>query len=73
MFGDNLSLPAEMTRPNFGGVILELKFSDRFPVWMRDLVDVFGLQRRSVPKYVECVNALGIHAGWVAKQERVAI
>jgi hypothetical protein len=40
------------------GVVLEMKFTDRFPSWMHTLVQVFDLQRISVPKYVECVNVV---------------
>lgn len=40
------------------GVILELKFTQRYPLWMSELVRKFELQRQSVPKYVECVQAL---------------
>ncbi len=47
-------------KPKIGGVILELKFTDRFPPWMRDLVQTFNLQRRSVPKYVDCIEAMGL-------------
>lgn len=43
---------------NMNGVILEFKFTDRFPGWMHEIVQIFGLQKRSVPKYVKCVNAL---------------
>lgn len=39
-------------------VILELKFTHRFPLWLRDLTHRFQLQRTSVPKYVECVRVL---------------
>lgn len=39
-------------------VILELKFTHRFPLWMSTLAQRFELQRQSVPKYVECVHAL---------------
>lgn len=45
-------------RPDLGAVVLELKFTDRFPTWMRDMVRVFNLQRCSVPKYVHCLQAL---------------
>jgi len=40
------------------GVILELKFTQRFPLWMAELVRRFELQRQSVPKYVRCVTRL---------------
>lgn len=43
---------------DMNGVILEFKFTDRFPGWMHEIVQLFGLQKRSVPKYVKCVNAL---------------
>src|SRR5688500_14680822 len=37
-------------------VILELKFDDRFPTWMRDLVECCDLHRASMGKYVHCLN-----------------
>jgi hypothetical protein len=46
--------------PEIPGVILELKFTDRFPAWMRNMVRVFSLERRSVAKYVHCATALPI-------------
>jgi hypothetical protein len=39
-----------------GGTILEIKFTDRFPSWIRDLVQVFGLRQQPVPKYVWSVE-----------------
>lgn len=44
--------------PKIGGVVLELKFTDRFPHWMHTLSQVFDLDRTSVPKYVECVSLI---------------
>ncbi len=38
------------------GVILEIKFTERFPSWIRDLVQIFGLKQRPVPKYVMSVD-----------------
>ncbi|TVR50686.1 MAG: polyphosphate polymerase domain-containing protein [Puniceicoccaceae bacterium] len=49
-------LEPEMERPVlvFGNeVVLELKFTGRFPTWMRDLVQVFGLRQCSAAKYVD--------------------
>lgn len=43
-------------------VILELKFTDRFPRWMHQLAERMGIERTSVPKYVACVEALRKHA-----------
>jgi len=40
------------------GVILELKFDDRFPVWMRELVQSFDLYRTRMGKYVHCMDHL---------------
>ena len=48
------------TMPNVGGVILEVKFTDRFPPWMQEMAESFNLQRRSVPKYNLCVKAMGL-------------
>ena len=44
--------------PRIDGVILEIKFTDRFPRWLRDMVTVFDLDRCSMAKYVSCVMAL---------------
>lgn len=64
--GDALELPAEGVYPAVGNgekVILELKFTDRFASWMRELVQEFNLQRTSVPKYVHCINKMGLKSG----------
>ena len=53
----------EGIRPKIGGVVLEMKFTDRFPPWMRDAVLAFNLQRGSMAKYVTCVEAMGIRPG----------
>ena len=45
-------------RPPMDGVVLELKFTDRFPNWMRQMVQTFDLRRTSMPKYVTCARAL---------------
>jgi hypothetical protein len=37
--------------------ILEVKFTNTFPAWLAEMVRRFGLSRRSVAKYVVCVNA----------------
>ncbi len=40
-------------------VVLELKFTNRFPEWFRELVEVFGLRQRGAAKYVDGVELLG--------------
>lgn len=42
-----------------GEVVLELKFTGRFPLWMRDLVQQFDLYRVCMAKYVGCVMSMG--------------
>jgi len=42
-------------------VILELKFTDRYPDWFKQLVRVFGLMQCGAAKYVEGVNFVGQH------------
>ena len=70
----DLEIPKHGTRPKVGGVVLELKFTDRFPGWMHELVQVFNLQRTSVPKYVMCVDSLNLsRPGWVRQQSRIAL
>lgn len=49
-------------------VIFELKFTDRFPHWMRDLVRSFNLQDVSFPKYVNCHNSL-VHEEMIVAPE----
>ncbi len=50
-------------RPVFDGeVILELKFTDRFPNWYRDLVEMFHLMQCGAAKYAEGIQALGSRA-----------
>lgn len=55
---NRFEIPKHARSSNVKAVVLELKFTDRFPGWMRILSDEFNLQKTSVPKYVECVDAL---------------
>jgi SPX domain protein involved in polyphosphate accumulation len=43
----------------FQRVILELKFTNRFPNWFNELVSTFGVMQCGAAKYVDGVNALG--------------
>ena len=64
--GTGLSWPTDGARPEIGNgdrVILEVKFTDRFPAWMHDMAQAFDLQRRSAPKYVYCIDTMGIRPG----------
>ena len=54
----------EMNRPIYvfpEFVVLELKFTDRFPNWMREMVETFNLMQFSSAKYAEGVTLLGEH------------
>lgn len=54
-------LSAEMQNPvhSFEGfVILELKFTNRFPNWFLDLVRVFGLHQTGAAKYVDGLSLI---------------
>jgi SPX domain protein involved in polyphosphate accumulation len=42
-----------------GHVVLELKFTNRFPNWFRQLVETFDLMQGSAAKYVEGVSQIG--------------
>jgi hypothetical protein len=51
-----------MVRPvqPFGSeVILELKFTDRFPHWLQDMVECFDLVQCGAAKYCECIEEIG--------------
>lgn len=57
-----IDFSTELERPVrvFGDrVILELKFTDRFPEWMRELVRAFDLRQSSVAKYVDGIWRMG--------------
>lgn len=43
-----------------GAVILEMKFDERAPRWMIEMVQMFNLHRRPVSKYCSCVDALDL-------------
>jgi SPX domain protein involved in polyphosphate accumulation len=38
------------------GVIVEIKFTERFPWWVQDFIQAFSLHQRAVPKYVWSVD-----------------
>lgn len=55
-------LTAEMKNPilPFGSnVVLELKFTGRFPDWFKEMVRVFGLRQCSAAKYADGVAIMG--------------
>jgi SPX domain protein involved in polyphosphate accumulation len=57
-------LTMEMDRPVRlfdGWVVLELKFTSRFPTWFGELVQAFDLQRGAAAKYADGVTLLGEH------------
>lgn len=47
-------------------VIIEIKFTNRFPLWLRELVQRFGLFRQSAAKYVDGLNKIN-------EQQRLAV
>lgn len=55
-----LSPPEQGIPARVAGVVLEIKFVDRFPRWLQDMAYEFDLQRCSMAKYVHCVDALGL-------------
>ena len=57
-------------------VILELKFTDRFPDWFRDMVRVFDLMQYSAAKYAEGVTLVGehrFHDGYTSRDWRASL
>jgi SPX domain protein involved in polyphosphate accumulation len=49
-------------QPQIDGVVLEMKFTDRYPHWMRDLTWSFNLNRGAMAKYVHCVQSVHRYA-----------
>lgn len=71
---EGLSVPTCGVAPNVDGAILELKFVDRFPRWMRDMVWALDLDRCSMAKYVHCVEALDLHSwAWNVGTKELAL
>jgi len=48
-------------------VVLELKYDDRAPMWMYDMVRIFNLQRLAMCKYCACVDGTGLQWGHPAR------
>ena len=63
---DKADIQAGLSTPLLGvptrvnGVVLEIKYVDRFPRWVQNMVYEFDLERSSMAKYVHCVDALGL-------------
>ena len=57
-------------QPPIEGVVLELKFCDRFPQWMHDLVQEFNLERTVMAKYVACMETQWLTGPRLAVAER---
>jgi len=59
----------ERCYPKIPGVVLELKFTERFPAWMGEMVRRFNLQRCSMAKYVACACSLGeVQGTWTRER-----
>jgi hypothetical protein len=59
--GDAMTIPIDgVVAANDEVVVFELKFTNRFPSWMQELVRVFDLGAVSFPKYVNCLRSLGV-------------
>lgn len=43
-----------------GGVILEIKFTDRFPKWLNRMVQIFNLKQRPISKYAYSIQQAGL-------------
>lgn len=56
--GNGLLMPELAARSKIPGVVLEMKFSKTPAAWMTMLAQKFLLRRTSVPKYIECVDAI---------------
>lgn len=41
------------------GIVLELKFTDRYPLWMQELVKTLNLWRVPMAKYLACLQKIG--------------
>ena len=74
-----LTVPNRGMRMTFGqvpyclprsAVILELKFNERAPAWMFEMVRLFNLERQAVCKYCECIGSMGLPWGGRARESQ---
>ena len=56
--GSGLTMVGPGESAQSGFVVVEMKFTDRCPPWMRQMASIFGMQRTSFPKYVRCCKKL---------------
>jgi hypothetical protein len=54
-----IAVPKATLPVDIPGVVLEMKFTDRYPNWMRELVHAFDLVRSPSAKYVAGIRAIG--------------
>lgn len=60
--GSRLQMPDISTMSRIKGVVLEMKFVNRPATWMIEIARRFNLTPTSVPKYVECINAVNLNS-----------
>ena len=58
--GSRLEMPDISKMSQIKAVVLEMKFVNRPSNWMVNIAKRFNLSPTSVPKYVECINALNL-------------
>jgi hypothetical protein len=51
-------------------IVLELKFADRFPNWLREMVQAFNLVQGDSPKYCLAIDAVGLKPAAGARPRR---
>ncbi|MDX1965241.1 MAG: polyphosphate polymerase domain-containing protein [Pirellulales bacterium] len=56
---NGLTVPPRIHPAQNSQVLLELKFTDRYPQWMRHMVAALNLLRVSFAKYVRCLDTVG--------------
>lgn len=55
LFADGAAIPSLS-----GSFVLEVKFHDGLPSWLRSVLEDFGLERQSVSKYCTCLDEHGL-------------
>ncbi len=50
------------TSTPLNGVIVEIKFTERYPWWVQDFIRNFSLTQRAVPKYVLSIDHMTLHS-----------
>jgi hypothetical protein len=67
-----VSLNGQVWQHNLSGVILEIKFTGRYPAWLERMARYFDLRQQSLSKYVTSMKK-ACSLGFCAPREQIFV